>query len=919
MSEGMTAKETNRTVRPPRLAQLFLRLSLPPGFRREAILGDFWEDYRYRWQSHSPWRARTWYWRELLAVSSRSWGARLSGLVRRRRGGSAPVDSPGKAPGGRPPLGGGSKISFARLLWKTLTEDIPYAFRNLLRSPGFTAVAVLSLALGMAPMTAIGSFVNAGFFRPLPHVEEQDRLVAIFRGVSAPVAWLDIQDVRQQVDALEDAAAYGLGLDLNLTTEQGTREIIGAEVSTNYFDVLGAPIALGRAFTESEGAPEAQPVTVIGHALWQELYAGDSQVLGRTIRLNGVDRTIIGVAAEGVLSPEQPIEYAALIPITQERAQERGWRGMASFGRLRDGANLEQVRTQLDVLSARLRQEHPDYWIDEYGRGDQFAVYPISALRVKPNYRYQIMMMVGLTVLLGVLVLATACSNLANLLLARGSKRGTEIAVRLAMGADRRTLVAMLLSESVVLGCAGGGLGLLVTHWATQALAAGRIGPDYGIDLTVDWRVFSFTAFVSVFTGVLFGLIPALQASSPDLTSALKGERTVFRRTRGVGLRNLLVVTQVAASLILLVSAGVVLRGLQQARSLDLGFEPEGVVAVQVDLRQGAYSADQGERLFADLLTRLSAAPQVDAAGLTVSVPFGNSRWMANVIPEGIERTSESEVLTDESYVTPEYFELMGMPIAQGQTFGPGDVEGDREVAVINETLAEMLWPGKSAVGKRFYRRDRTIEVVGVVRDARYGPPRGEQIRHIWLPFGQWYHESMFLMVKARGDIGAVVPIIRQVVSELDPELPMLEPRLMTTVINESSGDARIISALMAGAGLVALFLAVTGLYGVVSFIVSQRTHEVGVRVALGADRGKVVRMILLQGLRMTAVGIAVGLLAAFGLAHLLAAMIAAVNPLDPVAPLAGAAILLGAALLATLIPALRASRVDPMVALRHE
>jgi predicted permease len=919
MSDGTTVDDRGRDVRPPWLAQLLLRLSLPRGFQREAISGDFWEEYRYRWRSQSPWRARAWYWRELLAVCARSWGSRLSGLVRRRRKESTAGGSPSSAPGSIPPIGKGGRISFARLLWNTITEDIPYGVRNLLRAPGFTAIAVLSLALGMAPMTAIGSFMNAAFFRPLAHVTEQDRLVAIFRGVSGPVSWPDIQDVRQQVEALEDAAAFGLGLDLNLTTEQGTRQIMGAEVSTNYFDLLGAPMALGRPFAEAEGEPEAEAVTVIGHALWQEQYAGDRGVLGQTIRLNGVDRTIIGVAADGLLSLEQPIEYSAFIPITQERATNRGWRGMASFGRLREGATLEQVRTQLEVLSARLQDEHPEYWVDEHGRADEFAAYPISALRVKPSYRYQIMMMVGLAILLGVLVLATACSNLANLLLARGSKRGTEIAVRLAMGADRRALVAMLLSESVILGCAGGGLGLLVTHWGTQALAAGRIGPGFGIDLTVDWRVFSFAALVAVLTGILFGLVPAMQASSPDLTSALKGERTVFRRTRGVSFRNFMVVTQVAASLILLVSAGVVVRGLQQARSLELGFEPEGVAAVQIDLSQRGYSEDQGRRFFEDLLTRLSAAPQIEAADLTVSIPFGSSRWGARVVPEGIERSPETEVLADESMVTAGYFDLLEMPLIRGRSFGRGDVEGSPRVAVINETLAEDLWPGDSAIGKRFYEGSNPIEVVGVVRDARYGPPRGEEVRHLWVPFTQSYFGSMFLLVKARGDVGEVIPTIRQVVAELDPELPVLEPRLMTTVIRDSSGDARIISMLMAGAGLVALFLAVIGLYGVISFIVTQRTHEVGVRVALGADRGKVVRLILLQGLRMTGVGIVVGLLAAFGLAQVLAAMIAAVDPLDPVAPLAGAAILLGAALLATLIPALRASRVDPMVALRHE
>lgn len=907
-----------QSVRPPRFAQLVLRTSLPRGFVREAIVGDFWEDYRLRYLSDSPARARLWYWRELLAVGGRSLARRLNFSDRLRRILSSPQGSPSRAAGGMSPLPPRGRFAFFSGLWNVVAHDLPYAARNLARAPGFTAVAVLSLALGMVPLTGIGGFLNAVYFRPLPEVGDQDELVAIFRGVSGPVSWPDIQDVREQVDALEDAAAFSLAGQVNMTEGDTTVEIMAGEVSANYFEVLRVRMALGRGFTEEEGDPQAEPVAILGHTMWQRRFGGDPEVLGAIIRIDGIDRTVIGVAPEGLLSPEQPIEYAVYFPLTERRATTRGWRGLAAFGRLRDGATLDEVRGQLDVLAGRLREAYPENWAPD-GREDNFAAYEITALRVKPNLRSQILAVTSLVVLLGLLVLATACSNLANLLLARGSKRGTEIAIRLAMGARRSTLVTMLLCESLLLGGMGGGLGLLVTHWFTRAMAAGRIGPGFGLDLTVDIRVLAFTAAASIATGILFGLIPALQAASPDLTSALKGEQTIFRRGRRVSFRNLLVVTQVAASLILLVSAGVVLRGLQLARSEPLGFEPEGVVAVEIDLNQGTYSEEQGHRFFEDLLTRVRAMSQVEAADLTVSVPFGSARWMGELVPEGVERTPESEILADTSFVTPGYFQLLGMPIVQGRTFDASDVTGAPRVAVVNQALAETLWPEEPPVGKRFSEGSRSLEVVGVVRDASYTTPRGDQVRHYWLPFSQSYQPAMFLMVRARGDARVVIPTLRQVVAELDPDLPVLEPRLLTQIIYDASMDVRLMTMLLAGAGLVALFLSVLGLYGVISFLVSQRTHEVGVRIALGADRAKVVRLILLHGLRLTGVGVGIGLVVAFGLAHVLAAMVAGVEPTDPVASLAGTLVLGTAATLATLVPALRASRVDPMVALRHE
>jgi predicted permease len=781
-------------------------------------------------------------------------------------------------------------------------------------------VAVLSLALGIAPLAAIGGVVNALFFRPLAHVQQQDRLVALFRGVSGPVAWGDLVDAAAQTDGLLDAAGLSVHDNFKLTVDQTTTTLMGCEASANYFDVLGVPMALGRGFAAGETGADATPVAVISHTFWQRHFGEDPGALGRVLRIDGTDYTVVGVAPEGLLSPEAPVEPSVYLPLAPETTDNRGRRGLYGIGRLRDGATLAEVRAQLEVVQERLREEYPRYWSSAPGRDDYFSVHPVRALVVRPGQQAQIAVAVALFVTVGILVLATACSNLGNLLLARGVQRGEELAVRLALGADRGTLVAMLLTESVLLGCLGGGLGLLTAHWLTRMLEVGIVGPGFGIDVTVDVRVVAFTAVVSIATGVLFGLVPALRASRPDLSMALKGEPERVGRGRGVTLRNLLVVSQVAASLALLVSAGVLLRGLQVMQGVDPGFDPEGVLAVRLDLTQRSYGEVEAREFFEQLAARVAGAPDVAAVALAVDLPLDGTRWGSDILPEGVELAGEERILADENRVSAAYFELMRMPLVRGRTFSDGEIAQAAAVVIVNESLQARFWPD-GAIGRRMKIGDgRTVQIIGVVRDAAYNHlAESPTPLHFWQPFTVGRVADMALVVRGRGDVRSLVPVVRRLVREADPELPVLEPQLMNDVVAWSSGDQRVVSTVLAVVGAVSLLLVLLGIYGVVSFLVSRRTHEVGLRVALGAQRRDVIGMVVAEGMRLVAVGVVVGLLLAFGMAQLLAAAFPGIGVLDPMAPLLATLLLAAAAALAALLPAMRASRVDPMVALRAE
>lgn len=900
---------------PPRLAQALLAAALPAGLVRETVLGDFWEDYAAL-RRRCRWRARVWYWREAIGVSARSLlsrARRYAGVGRSsvgsgsRRGGSR---------GGNP--GGGS--GWRRLLFRldaALRQDIPYGIRNLARAPGFTAVAVLSLALGIAPLAAVGGFVNAMFFRPLAGVPEQGRLVSVFRAVGEPISWPDLADAAAQADGLEEVAALS-STRFSLTEGEVTQRLRGASVSSNYFDVLGVMPTLGRRFEVGEMGAGADGAVIISYGFWQRRFAGSEEVLGDVLRIDGRDHTVVGVAPEGLLSPEMPVEPDIYVPLGVEVVDGRGRRGHYGIGRMRDGIRLEDVRAQLGVVQERLRAEYPAYWSADAARPGAFGVHPLQALRLRPGQAAEIGAALGLVAFLGLLVLMTACSNLGNLLLARGWQRGGEIAVRRALGADRATLVAMLLAESVVLGCAGGALGTLAAHGLTRTLEAGLLVPDLRIDLTLDVRVLAFTALVSLLTGIVFGLIPALRASRPDLSVALKSEPGAGVSQLGSRYRNVLVVAQVTASLALLVSAASLVRSLQSMQHIDPGFDAGGVLTVEFDVSQGSHADADGGLFFEQLAERLRSAPGVEVVALAVDLPLdGTSRWHT-VTPLGIPDT-ERFILAQENQVSPDYFAALGMQLVRGR--GLTDSESPAApVVVINEAFERAYWP-EGALGELIrITGDEPAQVVGVVRDAKYDS-LGESSTPIrmWRPWDGDDAAASHLVVRAESDEDArlLLPVLRRLVAEADAELPFLEPRLLRDIVDASGQEQRVASAMLVVIGTVSLALALVGLYGVLSFVFGRRRREIGVRVALGARRADVVGMVLYEGMRLVAIGVIAGLTLAFGITQLLAAAFPGVQPLDPVGPLAAVGLLAVAAALAALVPALSASRVDAMEALR--
>jgi len=917
-AHGPSAAGARATPAPPAVARALLWIALPAGLDRECVIGDFCEDYA-RLHADSPWRARAWYWREASGVALRALSVRLRhprADGEGRRAVFSGATSRSKMPAGRPPR-------WRRVLARldtALTADLPYAARNLIKSPGFSAVAIISLALGIAPLAVVGGFLNALFVRPAPYVQEPDRMVAIFRGVGEPVSWPDLVDVADQAEGLDGVAATSTTSDVNLTEGDTTRALMGAEVTTNYFDVLRIPLLLGRGFADDEMGSGAEPVVVISHTFWQQQFAGVADALGRTLRINGRDHTVIGVAPEGLMSLEMPVEPDVYVPLRAEEVERRGYRGIVGVARLADGVTLDDVRAQMVVIQDRLREAYPGYWRDQPESPAEFGVYPLMALRVRPGAEAQIAVGLALVVLLGLLVLITACANLGNLLLARGWQRGGEIAVRLALGADRPALVLMLLAESVLLACSGGAVATLGAYWLTEALQRGLIGPAARLDIGLDGRVLAFTAAVSIVTGVVFGLVPALRASSPTLTPALKGERAAIGRARALSFRNLLVAGQVAASLALLISAAALLRSVQAMRSIDPGFEPQGVVTVRLDLAQRQYAQIAAQEFFEGLAQRLARLGEVESVALATDLPLDGSVWMTTIVPEGVELPADGHFVVHENRVSPQYFALMRMPILRGRGFSAADLGGGPPVVLVNEAFEQRFWPD-GAIGKRVtIGDDEAAEVIGVVRNASYRSV-GESPTplHLWRPWQRDATAATHVLLRARNDPRALIDPLRRLVREADPDLPVLEPRLMTDVVGASSEEQRVASMLLSLISIVALSLSVVGIYGVLSFVVSRRTGEVGLRVALGAQRADVVRMVFVQGMRVVLAGAAVGLVLAFGIVQVLAAGFAGVEALDPVAPAAAVLLLVSSAALATLIPALRASRVDPMEALRAE
>jgi predicted permease len=811
---------------------------------------------------------------------------------------------------------------------EALIADLRYAVRRLLSNPGFTLVAALIMALGIGANSAIFSVVNAVLLRPLP-VESPGELVEIYTQEEEddfPItqSYPDYLDIRARDDLFSGVAAYTLSF-FGLSHGARSEAVFGEAVSGDYFQVLGVQAARGRVFIPGEDdAPGAPPVAVVSHALWRRRFGADPGAIGQTIALGGRSFEIVGVLRPQFKGLLVGFASEIWVPLTSspesDRLETRGSRWLQVKGRLRRGVGLEEVRAGLHVLARQLAEAYP-----ETNEDRAFVVIPTSDVRLHPEIDRAMMPAAALLMVVVALVLLIACTNLANLLLARGLARRKEVAIRLAMGAKRLRLVRQLLTESMLLALLGGALGLLVAYWTAGFLVSFRPPLPFSItlDLGVDGRVLGFTLLITVLTGLAFGLVPALQATKPQLVPALKDEVAGLRlRGRRLNLRNSLVVVQIAVSLVLLIGAGLFMRSLVKAQEIDPGFERERVAILGVSAELNNYTREQGEEFLRNLMERTRSLPGVESVALANRLPLGYSIQITEIYPEGSEFLPDEAPETDFTTVSPGYFETLGVPLLRGRDFSEQDHAEAPRVVIVSEAAARRFWPGQDAVGQRLrlHSADGSVRtVIGVARDTKVRT-LGEAPRpYVYEPFQQTYDSWMFLLVRTSGDPRAILAGLRHEVMALDETMPIMELKTMGEHLSIMLFPPRMGGILLAVFGALGVLLATVGLYGVVAYGVSRRTHEVGIRIALGARRTDVVYLVLRQALAVVVVGTGIGLALAFVATQPLAGLLYGTSASDPLT-FAGVTLLLAAvAVAASLVPALRAARVDPAIALRYE
>jgi predicted permease len=810
---------------------------------------------------------------------------------------------------------------------ETLLQDLRYSVRGLLRSPGVTLVSALTIAIGIGATTVIFSLVNAVLLRPLPVAEPETlaTLAEVRSGPSysvmgqaavTPDRYLAYREAGASVLSGVAAQRYG---EMSLRTGDGARVVSGVQASDNYFSVLGVRPALGRFFSPQEDAGGAAPVAVLGHTLWQREFAGDPAVLGRTVSLDSRVFTVVGVAPPGFtgtfvgVGPEVWVPYVAYERLSPNASAAPGSRPqprLLMFGRLKPGVSREAAQAALESMARRLPLDEDE---EELTR---FRLDPLSG--VAAEMKVAVGGFLAMLLATAGLVLMIACTNVAGMLIARAAARRRETAIRLALGAGRGRLVRQLVTESVVLFLLGGAAGLVLALWLTKLIAVLESGLPMrvALDVDLDVRVMGFALLVTLATGVIFGLVPAFQASRPDLVPALKsGEgRGGTGRSR---LRSGLVVAQLAMSLLLLVTAGLFVRTLRSALDTDLGFNPDGVAVALIGLEPHGYDATRAREFHRLLLDRLEAAPEVRSAALAEFAPMSGNILRADAEVPG--RANAEAVSVGYSVVDPGYLETLGIPLVAGRGFTDADREGAAPVAVVNQTMAASLWPGESPVGKTLRMGGSDVEVVGVARDAKYESYRDDKVSYAYLPYAQEGRVATTVLVRARGEAGTALAALRREVRALDPNVALERPSLLTDLLDFSLFPQRMAAAMIGTFGLLGLLLASVGLYGIVAYHVAQRSREIGVRMALGARAADVLRMVVRQGLTLVALGMVIGLVAAFALTRLLSGLLFGVSAADPVTYLGVVLLLGGIALLATYFPARRASRVDPMEALRTE
>lgn len=811
---------------------------------------------------------------------------------------------------------------------EALAGDLRYGLRMLAKSPGFTAVAVISLALGIGANTFIFSLVNTAMLRPLP-VENPEQLVSLTNAAEGRMfptfSYPNYKDYRDRNDVFEGLIAYRFA-PLSLSHDGINERLWGYVVSGNYFEVLGVKAALGRVISpDDDRLPGAHPVTVISHQCWQQRFGSDPGVVGKSLIANGRAYTVIGVAQKGffgtevIAAPELwfPMAMQAQIEVGNEWLDERDVENVFMQGRLKPGVNIAQAQARLNSIALQLEREYPDA-----SEGERVAVSPPGIMG--GMMRGQVLGFTGLLMGVVAFVLLLACTNLANLLLARASERRKEIAVRLALGASRLRLVWQLMSESMLLAVVSGGFGLLLAHWLISLAPSFKPPVDVPlfIDLHIDHRVLIFTLLTSLVTGALFGLLPAFQSTKVDLLTALKNETSLegFRRS---WLKSSLIVLQVALSLVLLVGGGLMLRALQRAQTINLGFDPNNAVEVSFDLRLQGYDNARGREFQKRLLERVRVLPGVQHAGIVDLAPVDLHFSRGSVFIEGqTPERSASAPRAMTSRISPGYLQAMSTRLLQGRDFTEQDDGKAPRAALINETFARRFWPGQDPIGRRFSQggpESPMMEVVGVVQDGKYAWLNEAPQPFFARPLSQAYSGSNTLIVRSDGEPQKMIAAIRGEIQQLDPHLPLASAKRLVERMAMPLLPARVAASLLGSFGVLALALAAIGIYGVMSYAVTRRTHEIGVRVALGAQASDVLKLTIGQGMRLVLIGVVIGLSAALALAQLMKSVLLGMSATDPLTYIAVAALLMAVALLACYFPARRATKIDPMVALRYE
>ncbi len=810
---------------------------------------------------------------------------------------------------------------------EAIRYDARHAARGLLRTPVYAVTAILSLAIGIGGTAAIYSLANALLLGAPPGIADADRLVNVGRTQDGSgfdnfsyVTFTEYRDRNRTLSGL--AAAEFEPRSLSLSGPDGGEAITGAVVSHNYFSVLGARPSLGRFFlAEEDRTPRSHAVAVLSHQYWQERFNGDSGILSRSIVLNGVPFSVVGVGPEGFhgsnfLSPALWVPMMAApwfgTP-TEMLTSERTGAWLMAVGRLKPGVGLSQAQADLATIAAQLAQAYPGV-----NEGHGVNVLPLSLFPGDMG-RLLGLFMTFLFALTG-LVLVVAGTNVAGMMLARAAARRREIAVRLAIGASRARLMRQIITESAVLFAVAGVAGALLAKWLTDSLLllVPVLPVPIAINPVIDWRVVLFALAVSVVAGVIAGLAPAVQGTRPALAPELRSD---VGGTRGRHrLRSGLLVAQIAFSMLLLGVAGLFGRALTTARSIDPGFDPRNVHVSTLDLQLANYTPETGQQFLERLVSGASAIPGVGEAALARMLPLdGGGMGLGSIMVDGHPAPDpEAGWSADWNIVSPSYFDVMRIPLLRGRTFTALDRAGAPDVAIVNETLASRIWPGEDAVGKTFRNDDLVVTVVGVARDGKYRSlgesPRG----FVYVPLAQRYNSQLSLLVRTTAG-QSVAGSVRRLVADLDPSLPILNARTMEERAAIGLFPQRVALWVAGALGAVALLLALIGIYGVTAYGVAQRTREIGIRVALGSPRARVLGMVVGQGVRLGGLGVLVGIAGAVAVTRLLEGLLFGVAGTDPVALGSAAAGLLVAAVVASWIPARRAARIDPMAALRQE